>query len=281
MILKYFDSHTHTNLAAFDTDYKEAIGRASDLGVGLINVGTQKATSLRAIQIADEFKDLPIYAAVGLHPSHVSNPYYDKQEVAVASEEEKFDYDFYKKIALNPKVVAIGECGLDLFRVEGEKLNETREKQKQAFLEQIKLAEEVKKPLMIHCREAFSDLIEMLNSYFIIHNSSNPGVIHFFTGTKEDAKNLLDLGFFFTFGGVVTFVRDYDEVIKMIPLDRLLSETDAPYVAPVPYRGKRNEPAYVVEVVKKLAEIKEISLQEMAEQILKNNERIFGIKLTK
>src|SRR5207245_2155338 len=124
------------------------------------------------------------------------------------------------------------------------------------------------KPLMIHCRSAFPDLIDVLNSKFHILNSI-PGVIHFFTGTPDDACKLLDLGFAFTFGGVVTFARDYDEAIKLIPLDHILSETDAPYVAPMPYRGKRNEPAYVVETVKKLAEIKGVSTEEMTEQIFK------------
>ncbi len=108
--------------------------------------------------------------------------------------------------------------------------------------------------------------------------ASPSGVIHFFTGTPDDAKKLLDLGFSFTFGGVITFARNYDEAIKMIPLDRILSETDAPYVSPVPYRGKRNEPAYVIEVVKKLAELKNVSVEEMKNQIWENARRIFNLQ---
>ncbi len=141
---------------------------------------------------------------------------------------------------------------------------------------QIELAREVQKPLMIHCRDAFKDLIDVLVACPVSH-VSNPGIIHFFTGTPDDARKLLDLGFSFTFGGVITFARDYDEAIKFIPLDRILSETDAPYVAPVPYRGKRNEPAYVVEVVKKLAELKGILVEEMAGHIFQNAQRIFQI----
>ena len=130
---------------------------------------------------------------------------------------------------------------------------------------------------MIHCRNAFDDLIKLLATNYQLLNSP-PGIIHFFSGTAEDAKKLLELGFSFTLGGVITFARDYDGVIKMIPMDRILSETDAPYVAPVPYRGKRNEPLYVIEVVKKLAEIKNISIEEMAKATVKNANRIFGIR---
>ena len=128
--------------------------------------------------------------------------------------------------------------------------------------------------------QAFPDLISILDFRFRLLGS-NPGIIHFFTGTENEAEKLLELGFYFTFGGVITFVRDYDEVIKLIPINRILSETDAPYVAPVPYRGKRNEPAYVVETIKKLAEIKLLSIEAMASQILKNTSECFNLKLTR
>lgn len=277
--MSFFDVHTHVQFAAFKEDYRAVIKRALTAGVGLINVGTQKDTSRRAVEIADEFKDKPVYAAVGLHPIHTSKSFHDTQELGGGegfnSRGEEFDYDYYKKLASNPKVFAIGECGLDYFRIIENNELEIKKKQKEAFEKQIKLAFEAKKPLMIHCRNAFDDLIEILihNSKFLIPNK--PGIIHFFTGTKNDAKRLLDIGFYFTFGGVITFVRDYDEVIKMIPLERILSETDAPYISPAPYRGKRNEPAYVAEVVKKLAEIKKIPLEKMKEQILKNAAAIF------
>lgn len=298
MSIKFFDAHTHVQFVAFDSDYKEVIGRALDSGAGLINVGTQKDTSRRAVQIANEYSS-GVYAAVGLHPTHTAKSFHDKQELgggeaarAFTSRGEEFDYEFYKNLALDKKVLAIGECGLDYYRL----TEETKEKQKEVFIQQIELAKEVQKPLMIHCREAFRDLIKILQatSWKL---QSNPGIIHFFSGTKEDARELLNLGFSFTFGGVITFARpvrnapattsemlagaggDYDEIIKFIPMDRILSETDAPYVAPVPYRGKRNEPAYVVEVVKKLAEIKEIEFEEMRKQILKNAENCFNLKL--
>ncbi|MGC9610790.1 MAG: TatD family hydrolase [Minisyncoccia bacterium] len=287
MDVKFFDAHTHVNLAAFKDDYRETVNRALAAGAGMVNVGTQKDTSLRAVEIAREFRDMPVFAAVGLHPIHTGKSFHDTEELgngeaakAFNGRGEIFDYEYYKKLALDSKVIALGECGLDYFRVENK---EAKEKQKTAFLEQIKLAHEVKKPLMIHCRAAFPDLIDILSANI---NSLNvvPGIIHFMSGTKDEAKKLLDLGFYFTFGGVITFVRDYDEIIKLIPLDRILSETDAPYVAPTPYRGlpgqgKRNEPAYVIEVVKKLAEIKNMSLDEISPQILKNTAICFNLEV--
>ncbi|MEK7169411.1 MAG: TatD family hydrolase [Patescibacteria group bacterium] len=285
-MLKFFDAHTHANLSAFKEDYKEVVNRALSAGVGMVNVGTQKDTSLRAVEIALEFASEPVFAAIGLHPVHTDKSFHDVNELGggeaakeFTSRGEVFDYGYYKKLALDSKVVAIGECGLDYFRIADNELG-IKEKQKWAFEEQIKLAHEVNKPLMIHCRNAFPDLISILDFRFRLLGS-NPGIIHFFTGTENEAEKLLELGFYFTFGGVITFVRDYDEVIKLIPINRILSETDAPYVAPVPYRGKRNEPAYVVETIKKLAEIKLLSIEAMASQILKNTSECFNLKLTR
>lgn len=273
-MFSFIDAHTHTQFRVFDANRSEVLARAREAGVAMVNVGTEAETSKSAVELAHEHEN--IWATVGLHPTHASgSSYHDKNELEKAPPVKGigFDYEYYKKIALDPKVVAIGECGLDYFRLEGGE--EAKERQKKVFLEQIVLAREVGKPLMIHCRSAFPDLIDILKP--ITHNLK-PGIIHFFTGTENDAKELLDMGFYFTFGGVITFVRDYDEVIEIIPFDRILSETDAPYVSPVPYRGKRNEPAYIVEVVKKLAELKNLSVEAMAAQILKNAEDVFKIK---
>jgi len=281
MKYQFFDAHTHVQFAAFEKDYQKVIKRALEKGVGMINVGTQKNTSSKALELAYEFNSNPVYAAVGLHPIHTHKSYHDVQELGgngeikgFTSRGEEFDYDYYKKLAIDPKVLAIGECGLDYFRISDENL---KNKQKEAFIKQIELAFEVKKPLMIHCRNAFSDLIELLSAMSHKLLVDNPGIIHFFSGDKNEAKKLLELGFSFTFGGVITFTRDYDDVIKMLPLENILSETDAPYVTPVPYRGKRNEPVYVIEVVKKLAEIKNVLFETICQQILKNTQNIFKI----
>jgi TatD DNase family protein len=275
----YFDAHTHAHFAAFADDYREVIKRALDARVGMINVGTQRDTSKRGIEVAHEFENDPVYATVGLHPVHTEASFHDAKELGdnetakgFTSRGETFDFEYYRELATDPKVVGIGECGLDYYRLGPD----SKTKQAEVFIGQIEVAQAVGKPLMIHCRDAFSDLITILKE----HRSKlkpDAGVIHFFTGTPENTRELLDLGFGFTFGGVVTFARDYDPSINIIPLDKILSETDAPYVTPAPYRGKRNEPAYVIEAVKKLAELKGIELAEMEAQIWANAQRIFDI----
>ena len=144
------------------------------------------------------------------------------------------------------------------------------------FEQQIALSADVQKPLMIHCRNAFGDLIDIL-CVEQKNLSQRQGIIHFFTGSVEDARALLDLGFYFSFGGVITFARDYDEVVRYIPLDRIMLETDAPYITPVPYRGKRNEPAYVIETTKKMSELKGSSYEKIAMQTFGNARKILGI----
>ncbi|MDE2019070.1 MAG: TatD family hydrolase [Patescibacteria group bacterium] len=265
----FLDAHTHAQFPAYDADRESVLQRARDVGVKMINVGTQFSTSEAAIKLAERFPK-EMWAAIGFHPAHAEDDdwHHDKNEQAEA-EAEVFDVERLRKLAQHPKVVAIGECGLDYFREARERKPEVGEKQKNIFQAQIELAAELDKPLMIHCRNAFPDLIGILSSGSRLP-ASHSGIIHFFTGTPDDARALLDLGFSFTFGGVITFAQSYDEVIKLIPIDRILSETDAPYVAPVPYRGKRNEPAYVVEVVKRLAELKGVSTDEMKAQIWKN-----------
>ena len=292
---RFIDVHTHAEFSA--------IKRALNAEIWLINVGTNKKTSAKAIEIAEKYPE-GVYATAGLHPNDVNN----KEETGFprarleeragmvsdrgrTSERRKpaseragrvsgsermsgffFDYDFYKNLAQNPKVVAIGECGLDYYRFKNEDLG-FKNRQKDVFIKQIELAQEIKKPIMIHCRNAFVDLIDILKSYII--NLKSSGVIHFFSGSKEDAKQLLELEFSFSFGGVITFARDYDEVIKYIPLERIVLETDAPYVAPVPYRGKRNEALYIVETAKKLAELKNVLFEEIARITTANAKRIF------
>lgn len=295
--LKFIDCHTHIQFAAFSADYKEVIERALKKGIGVINVGTQKDTSFRAIKVAYEFKKQPVYATVGLHPIHVQRSFYDLNELGnlppdknlknkeIFSEAEEFDYEYYKNLAENDKVLAIGECGLDYYHISGagEEIKKLKEKQKLVFLEQIKLAYQIKKPLMIHCRNAFEDLIKIIAS-----SKSNllspPGIIHFFSGTIEDSRKLLDLGFYFTFGGAITFPLrkgkpNYEEIIKFIPIDRILTETDAPYVSPASCRGKRNEPANIIEITQKIAEVKKMPFEIAASKILENANKVFGLSL--
>ena len=269
--IPFLDAHTHVQFPAYDADREAVLRRAREAGVKMINVGTQISTSRAAIELAEQNPG-DLWATVGFHPAHVASEWFHDQNEQSSPEPELFDVAVLKELAKRPKVVAIGECGLDHFRIGDASKEKTKERQRTIFEAQIRLAKELQKPLMIHCRSAFRDLIEVLAAQSL---PEIPGIIHFFTGTPEEARRLIDLGFAFTFGGVITFVRDYDAVIKTLPLDRILSETDAPYVAPAPYRGKRNEPAYVAEAVKRLAALKEVSTETMKERIWENAKSIF------
>ncbi|KKR89171.1 MAG: metal-dependent DNase [Candidatus Wolfebacteria bacterium GW2011_GWA2_42_10] len=269
-----FDAHTHVNFNAFKNDWREVIDKALKNNIWLVNVGSQSTTSKRAVEIAQNYEK-GVYAAVGLHPAHLFETEVDRLEagekIQYKTRGEDFDKNYYLELAKNEKVVAIGECGLDYYRIKDEK---SKIKQKEVFIKHIKLANEIDKPLMIHCRQAFDDSIEILKSEV---QNLKPGVIHFFTGTLDDAKKLLAMGFYFTFGGLITFNRDFDEIIRYIPLEKILLETDAPYVAPASYRGQRNEPAHIIETAKKLAEIKGLSLEKISEQTVKNSLLAFGL----
>lgn len=278
------DTHTHTNFDAFKDDYKKVIDRALGENIRLINVGSDLATSKRAVEIANEYTEgvyphtsrgVGVYAAVGLHPTESG---------------EDFNEQEFLELAQNEKVVGIGETGLDFFRVKSEeavpagrqgKEKSIIDKQKELFIKHIELAQKVGKPLIIHCRDAHDDLLKILQTQF---GEVQPpteveprGVMHFFTGTLEQARKYIDLGFYVSFSGVITFAKDYDIIVKELPLDKILTETDAPYVSPVPMRGKRNEPLYVKYVAQKIAELKGISFEEVAKQTTENAKRLFKI----
>ena len=279
-MLKYIDIHSHLNFKAFDEDREAVIKRALDNNTWMINVGTQVDTSKKAVEIAHQYKE-GVYAIIGLHPIHTDISYHNEEELGETGKEftsrgEIFDKNVYLELLKDPKVLAIGECGLDYFHMEAGSI----EKQKKAFIEQIELANEINKPLMLHIRnnpkdkkiDAYVDVLEILKKY-----SKVKGNVHFFAGSIENAKDFLNYGFTLSFTGVITFTHDYDEIIKNTPLDMIMSETDSPYVAPVPYRGKRNEPSYVKEVVKKIALIKNLPEEEITKAIIANAKRVFRI----
>ena len=279
-MLKYIDIHSHLNFKAFDEDREAVIKRALDNNTWMINVGTQVDTSKKAVEIAHQYKE-GVYAIIGLHPIHTDISYHNEEELGETGKEftsrgEIFDKNVYLELLKDPKVLAIGECGLDYFHMEAGSI----EKQKKAFIEQIELANEINKPLVLHIRnnpkdkkiDAYVDVLEILKKY-----SKVKGNVHFFAGSIENAKDFLNYGFTLSFTGVITFTHDYDEIIKNTPLDMIMSETDSPYVAPVPYRGKRNEPSYVKEVVKKIALIKNLPEEEITKAIIANAKRVFRI----
>lgn len=261
MTPEFFDIHTHVNFSDFNADREEVIKRCLDNNIWMINVGADLESSRGAVDWAGKYSE-GVYATVGLHPTDYSG---DALGHSVSE---------LRELAGSPKVVAIGECGLEYFRVKDES---ERERQGKIFREQIELALELDKPLVIHCREAQDDVIKILEEYKKVGEEKLRGDLHFFSGNLEQAQKYIELGFLISFTGVITFTKDYDEVVKNIPLEKIMIETDAPYVAPAPYRGKRNEPAYVVEVAKRIAEIKGISLEDVAKTTTQNALKLFGI----
>ncbi|MFH0779577.1 MAG: TatD family hydrolase [Parcubacteria group bacterium] len=280
-----FDTHAHVNFNAFKNDSEEILQEAEKNNLGLILVGSQFSTSERAKEMAERFKN--VYAAIGLHPIHLEEMEVKEDGAMFKSKREDFDSEDYKKMADNKKVVAIGETGLDYFHLnqeinksknqENTAIAEKKEKQKKVFIEHIKLADELKLPMILHCRgtkenieEAYADMLEILKE----NMPDKGGVLHCYVGPMETVKTFLDLGFYFGFNGIITFDKTgkLEKILKEIPENRILAETDCPYLAPVPYRGKRNEPKYVEFVVKKIAEIKGWTV-EKAEKITDENAR--------
>ena len=285
---KYIDIHCHTNFKAFEEDRRDVISRALVGDTWLINIGTQYDTSKKAAEMTNEYKQ-GVYACIGLHPIHTDDSYHDKQELGEEGKEftsrgEIFDKEKYKELAKQGKVVGIGECGLDYYHLEEKSI----EKQKRAFIEQIELAEELRLPLMLHIRNNPED--KSKNAYFDVYNlikkhtksGKIKGVSHFFAGTVEDMKRFVGIGLLVSFAGPITYkpnlkICDYESAIRETPLDMILADTDSPYVAPVPYRGQRNEPRYVSAIVGKIAQIKNLPLEQVASQIVLNAKRLFDI----
>ncbi len=223
--MKYFDAHTHVNFVAYSDDREATIQRAKDAGVAMNVVGTQINTSTEAVALAERYDH--VYATIGLHPIHTAKSYHDEKELGEGGTEftskgEIFDTAKYEALGQSSRVVAIGECGLDYYRVE----ESTKEVQIKAFVEQIELANKLQKPLMLHIRNAYDDALE---------------------------------------------------VVKNTPLDMILSETDAPYITPVPHRGKRNESSFVPFIVEKIASIRGEDAEKVREQLFQNACRVFQI----
>ena len=239
----YIDIHSHLNFPDYEKDFEEVVQRLRDTKTATITVGTDFASSKKAVELAEKY-DM-IYACIGLHPADNTT--------------ETFDEEKFTELVKHPKVVAIGECGLDYGRdknLEDSPKEHEKARQKIDFEKQIDFAVKYDKPLMLHVRNAHEDTLAILVEKKKIHGEKLCGNSHFFSGDKNIAQQYLDLGFTVSFTGVLTFTHDYDEVVKYVPLDKMMSETDSPFVAPVPYRRMRNEPSYVSEVVKKIAEIR-------------------------
>ncbi len=257
----YIDAHSHLNLSPLYERREEIIAVLREKHVATITIGTDRATSQKAVALAHEYSDV-LFACVGLHPAD------NAQEV--------FDMDAYESLARDGKVVAIGECGLDYFRDQSE---ENKARQKEIFLQHIALAQKVQKPLMIHARpskgtqDAYEDVLDILESIEDCPRAN----FHFFVGDIPIAKRILAIGGTMSFDGPITFSHDYDEVIAFLPIESIMAETDAPFAAPVPHRGKTCEPWMVEEVITRIAEIKELLLEDVRQTLYENAKRVFDI----
>ncbi len=282
------DTHAHLNFGAFKDDCDETIKRTLAAGTWLINVGSQSTTSERAVEIANKYPE-GVYAAVGLHPTHLFEMEVDESEVDVRfkSRKEEWNADFYEKLAKNKKVVAIGEIGLDYnFIPKNVDLEMAKKKQQEVFRQALDSADKLNLPVIIHSRDTHDDLIPILQEYLDAGKLPRRGVLHCFTGNWADAQKYLDLGFLISFTGIITFKPKPNqmalqekilEVVAKIPLEKIMIETDAPYLTPDPHRGKRNEPLYVEFVARKIAEIKNISFDKVADITTKTAKTFFRI----
>jgi TatD DNase family protein len=280
------DTHAHVNFKDFKEDGEKIIKQTLSEDIWIINVGSEIKTSQRAVEYACKYSE-GVYAAVGLHPIHVykgaTEKDWDGKEIDRTYEE--LDIAKYKKLAENDKVVAIGEIGLDYKDDTSQKI---KEKQQEVFCVQLELAQHIEKPVIFHCRKAYNELIDILeafNSGCAVCPMACPGaggsklrgVFHCFMGRQSQAAKLLEMDFYFGFNGLITYARDYDKVIEFLPLNRILLETDCPYLTPEPLRGQRNEPLNVRLVAQKISEIKKISLEEVAKQTTQNAKNLFRI----
>jgi len=277
------DTHSHLNFNAFKEDSDDIIKKCLEDDIWVINVGSQYTTSKRAVRIAEKYKE-GVYAAIGLHPINLETQLVkikvDPEEIEIKTKEEEFNYEKYKELAQNEKVVAIGEIGLDYYWKPKTKkrLSLYKEKQKQALLSQLKLAKEFSLPVIFHCRVAHNDLIKFLQE----NNSLRPkkAVAHGFVGSLDQLEKYLNFGFYIGFNGII-FKKiegiDFEENIKKTPLDKILVETDCPYLTPPQAGNERNEPIFIKYVIEKIAEIKKESVEKIAEITTENAKILFNV----
>ncbi len=245
-----FDTHAHYDDERFDEIRDKLLSTLTKNSVGaVISCGCDKKSSIKALEMAEKYDN--VYAAVGIHPCNIDSGTTIKE---------------IEKLASNKKCVAIGEIGLDYYWVQ-----DNKPQQKEIFIKQLELAKRLELPVLIHDRDAHADTLEILREY------KPKGVVHSFSGSPEMAKELIDLGLYIGIGGVITFknAKKLPDVVKMLPMDRMLLETDAPYLTPVPFRGKTNHSAMIYFSAEKIAEIKNATTEEILKQTFLNAENLF------
>ncbi len=277
------DTHCHLHFPAYDADREQVLARMKDKNIWAMTIGTATENGKKAIALADATEG--IWATVGLHPSHTTSEHVDEDEGKV----EEHDVTVEGLVSLatsSKKVVAIGEAGLDFFRLSEDRKSQIA-KQEEVFRKHIEAAKQLDLPLVIHCRDALTRLAEIIQEMQDVKCKIR-GVVHSFTGTWEEAKPLLDLGMHIAVNGIATFplrkgqdpATAINRTIEQIPFERLLIETDAPWLAPAEHRGKRNEPAFVEEVAKHVAQVRGASLDEIAKQTTANAISLFGLNVS-
>lgn len=285
--MKFIDSHCHVHFNAYKEDMDEVIQRTLDQGTFMITVGTQKDTSRAGLEVAQRYQGM--WASVGLHPNHtVEQSFWDNDELSpeqqttsqIKTRCESFDMEYYRGLVEHPKCIALGETGLDYYRIpENADRQMVIQTQEQTVRAHFDLATEANLPVIIHCRDAYSQQAQLIGEYLEIGKLTRRGVIHCFTGTLPEAQSFLEQGFFISFSGILTFSKELQKVAKALPLQKLLVETDSPYLTPVPDRGVRNEPWRVKHVAQKLADLHAISLEQVADQTFENTKQVFGLEI--
>lgn len=276
----FIDTHAHINFSDFKEDGDKVIKRSLDNYTWMILVGSELKSSRRALDYANKYEK-GVYASVGLHPININ--YQESSESQRAGEKEHFNLETYENLAKLAKVVAIGETGLDYYRLDPDIDKEKQKnKQKDVFLKQLFLARQLNLPVIIHCRQAHDDVLTILRDF----KQDNPnlfldnkpwGVMHCFSGDEDLAWQYFSLGLLISFTGLITFSKTWDDLIRKVPLDKIMIETDAPFMTPEPYRGERNEPMLVQYVANRIAEIRSVPLERIAEITTNNAKRLFSI----
>lgn len=269
----FFDTHAHVNFKDFKDDADEVIRRALDNDTWMVMPGSEYKTSNRAVSRANRYEK-GVYAAVGLHPVHLEKQELENDdengEYSFTTRAEEFNYDAYEKLAKFEKVVAIGEIGLDYYHIDKSKdVAAIKRRQQETFLNQLILARNLDLPAIIHCRQAHDDLLEILRDFRKVYADFIPndrpwGVLHCFSGDEDLAWEYFSLGLIVSFTGLITFSKQWDKLIRKIPIDKFMIETDSPYMTPEPYRGHRNEPLLVQYVAGRIAEIRNSTVEKIA-----------------
>jgi TatD DNase family protein len=263
----FVDLHCHLQFKDFDEDRDQVLEDMQKNNVIGINVGVDDKSSRDGIALSQKYPGL-LWSTVGLHPLYPEGVY-DIENLL-------------KDDTLSKYICGIGECGLDYFRITADNIDElnldkTKDFQKEIFINQIKMSIKYDFPLMLHVRDSYGKTLEILQENFKGVVKEYKGNVHFFAGTCDEAKEFLDLGFSISFTGVATFVESYQDLIRFVPIERMFAETDSPYVAPKPFRGQKNNPNHVREIYKKIAEVKEVDINEVID-IFYNNAKKYWLK---